>query len=125
MIVLSGIILVLLYGTTHFLWTTAATTTGVKITTNNSLGRDISREYCLSIGPVYSKIFLNLNYTLNWINHFTSFIPFASKHVYFKKTFKLFTYVFCRIVRFRLLYKYMHTFVRIHWFVNFCCNRKQ
>ena len=84
MIVLSGII-VLLYGTTYFLWTTAATTTGVKITTNNSLGRDISREYCLSIGPVYSKIFLNLNYALSWINHFTSFIPFASKHVYFKK----------------------------------------
>ena len=40
MIVLSGII-VLLYGTTYFLWTT----TDVKITTNdtnNSLGRDIS-----------------------------------------------------------------------------------
>ena len=78
MIVLSGIILVLLYGTTHFLWTTAATTTGVKITTNNSLGRDISREYCLSIGLVYSKIFLNLNYTLGGINHFKSFTSFAS-----------------------------------------------
>ena len=82
--VLSGIILVL-YGTTYFLWTTAATTTtttDVKITTNNtnnSLGRDISREYCLSIGPVYSKIFLNLNYTLGGINHFMSFISFASK----------------------------------------------
>ena len=82
--VLSGII-VLLYGTTgttYFLWTAATTTTDVKITTNNtnnSLGRDISREYCLSIGPVYSKIFLNLNYTLGGINHFMSFISFASK----------------------------------------------
>merc|ERR1711902_469344 len=93
------------------------------IHTNNSLGRDISREYCLSMGPVYSKIFLNLNYTLNWINHFTSFISFASKHVYLKKNQII--YIICRIVRFRLLYKYMHTFVRIHWFVNFCCNRKQ
>ena len=107
---------------TYFLWT-AATTTDVKIT-NNSLGRDISREYCLSMGPVYSKIFLNINYTLSWINHFTSFISFASKHVYFKKNIQNIC-IICRKVRFRLLYKYMHTFVRIHWFVNICCNRKQ